>query len=136
MQNTPQRCVRRLPRIVLTLLTMILAPASVFAQLSSAAVNGAVKDNTGASVPRAIVVLQNTATSVERTTLTNDGGNYSFPSVAPGRYRVRISAPSFQTEQISAFDVGVDQVVALNSTLRAGDVKVAVEVEAEGVQIE
>lgn len=125
-----------LPRIVLTLLTMILAPISVVAQLSSAAVNGTVKDNTGASVPRAVVVLQNTATSVERTTMTNDGGNYSFPSVAPGRYTVRISAPSFQTEQISAFDVGVDQVVALNSALRIGDVKVAVEVEAEGVQIE
>jgi hypothetical protein len=115
---------------------MILTPVPVLAQLSSAAVNGTVKDNTGAAVPKAVVVLQNTATSVERSTLTNDGGNYAFPSVAPGRYTVRVSAPSFQTEQISAFDVGVDQVVALNSTLRAGDVKVAVEVEAEGVQIE
>jgi hypothetical protein len=134
---TPRKCVSRIGLLfALSLFSINLATPLASAQISSAAVNGSVRDQTGASVPKALVTLQNTATAVDRTTLTNDGGNYSFPSVTPGRYMLRISAPSFQTEQITAFDVAIDQVIAMNSTLRAGDVKIAVEVEAEGVQIE
>jgi hypothetical protein len=117
-------------------LTCAISAPYASAQISSAAVNGTVRDQTGASVPGASVTLQNAATSVSRATTTNDGGNYAFPSVAPGRYTLRISAQSFQTEQVTAFDVGIDQVVALNHSLRAGDVKIAVEIQAEGVQIE
>lgn len=119
----------------IALVPAVVAPNAA-AQISSAAVNGIVRDQTGAAVPGATVTLQNEATTVARTTTTNDGGNYAFPSVTPGRYTLRISAPSFQTEQVAAFTVGIDQVVALNHSLRAGDVKVAVEVQAEGVQIE
>ncbi|HEY2040900.1 MAG TPA: TonB-dependent receptor, partial [Edaphobacter sp.] len=119
-----------------SLLLPLLLFAPAHAQISSAAVNGSVRDQQGATVPNATITLRNTATSVERTTTANQGGNYSFPSVTPGRYTLTISAPSFQTEQITAFDVAVDQVISMNSSLRPGDVKVAVEVEAQGVQIE
>ncbi|MDE1176953.1 MAG: carboxypeptidase-like regulatory domain-containing protein [Edaphobacter sp.] len=130
---------RFFPYPALLVLLFLVGPflsIPALAQLSSAAVNGTVRDQTGASVPKAIVTLRSTATSVERSTLTNDDGNYAFPSVSPGTYILRISSPSFQTEQINAFTVAVDQVVALNSTLKPGDVKIAVEVEAQGVQIE
>lgn len=122
--------------LALALVVFGLAAPRAAAQISSAAVNGSVHDQQGASVPNAIITLQNTATSVARSSTTNDGGNYSFPSVTPGRYTLRISAPSFQTEQISAFEVAIDQVITMNSTLKPGDVKVAIEVEAEGVQID
>ncbi|QNI36792.1 TonB-dependent receptor [Edaphobacter albus] len=121
---------------VFSLILFLLTLPAAHAQISSAAVNGTVRDQAGAAIPNAAIILRNTATSVERTTTANQGGNYSFPSVTPGRYTLTVSAPSFQTEQVSAFDVAVDQVIAMNSTLRPGDVKVAVTVEAEGVQIE
>ena len=114
----------------------LLSLPSAHAQISSAAVNGSVRDQQAAAIPGGTITLRNTATSVERTTTANQGGNYSFPSVTPGRYTLTITAPSFQTEQISAFDVAVDQVITMNSNLRPGDVKVAVTVEAEGIQIE
>jgi len=122
--------------LILGLFLISCELCDAYAQISSAAVNGTVRDQQGANVPNATITLRNTATSVGRSSTTNEGGNYSFPSVTPGRYTLIISAPSFQTEQISAFDVAIDQVISMNSSLRPGDVKVAVMVEAEGVQIE
>lgn len=121
---------------ILSMLLISFSSCAVYAQLSSSAVNGSVHDQQGATVPNAMITLRNTATSVERTSTSNEGGNYSFPSVSPGRYTLTVSAPSFQTEQMSAFDVAIDQVMTMNSMLRPGDVKIAVMVEAESVQVE
>ena len=45
-------------------------------------------------------------------------------------------AQGFQTETISAFDVGVAQAVTLNAVLKVGSVTETVTVEASGVQVE
>lgn len=106
------------------------------AQISSAGVNGAIHDTSGAAVPKASVVLKNVQTGVERTTAANEGGNYSFPSVTPGQYTLTVTALSFAGEQVQPFTINVDQSLALNITLRAGDAKEYVSVQAESVEIE
>ncbi|MCU1320642.1 MAG: Carboxypeptidase regulatory-like protein [Acidobacteriaceae bacterium] len=104
--------------------------------MSSAGVNGIVRDSSGASVPGARVVLKNVQTGVERSTMANEGGNYSLPSVTPGQYTLTVTAASFAGEQVQPFTINVDQVVAINITLRLGDVKEYVSVEASSVEVE
>jgi len=64
---------------------LTLATTPLFAQLSTASLNGVVRDSTGAVVPKASVVLRNSDTAVEHTTVSNDSGAYAFLDVNPGR---------------------------------------------------
>src|ERR1700740_1856232 len=60
-------------RTVLGLVSaLVFSTVAAVAQLSTASLNGVVRDTTGASVSRASVTLHNSDTSVERNTLTND----------------------------------------------------------------
>ena len=93
---TPARQYRA-PSVILALLAALgcLCPSRVVAQLSSAAVNGVVRDTNGAVVGGATVTLKNIDTSVPRKTVSNNSGNYSFLNIPPGtlldfRQRVRI----------------------------------------------
>jgi hypothetical protein len=88
-----------------------LTPTNVFCQNSSSAINGVVTDPRDAVIPGVKVTLRNVETNVERITVSNAGGDYFFSSVPPARYTLTFSAPSFQTETISAFEVSVAQAV-------------------------
>ena len=126
----------------LTLIVCLLAigaflPAiATFAQSSSSAVNGIVTDPVQAAVPGAKVVLRNVDTNVERITVSNSAGDYFFTSVPPARYTLTFSAPSFQTETISVFEVSVAQAVTINAPLKIGNVAQSITVEAAGTQVE
>jgi hypothetical protein len=124
--------------LILCLLTVCSSATTIaaFGQSSSSAVNGIVTDPVQATVPGAKVVLRNVDTNVERITLSNSAGDYFFSSVPPARYTLTFSAPSFQTETISAFEVAVAQAVTINASLKIGDVTQSVTVEAAGTQVE
>ena len=123
--------------IAVALLVLLTNDANrVFAQSSSSGLNGVVTDPSGAAVPNADVKLTNVDTNVERDTKTNGSGNYFFNNVPPARYTLVITARSFQKETISAFDVGVAQVVTLNASLKVGSVQQSVTVEAQNTEVE
>ena len=112
----------------------ITTPA--LSQSSSSSVNGIITDPVGAVVPGAKVILKNVDTNVERTTVSNSGGDYFFSSVPPARYILTFTAPSFQRETINVFEVAVAQAVTINASLKVGDVSQSVTVEASGTQVE
>jgi len=109
---------------------LALSAAPAFAQLSSASLNGVVRDTTGAVIAKAGVVLSNVDTSVERTTTTNDTGNYVFTDVTPGRYKLKVTAASFSTKQVSEFVLAVNQTATIDISLAAGASTEVVTVEA------
>ncbi len=123
---------------IICLLTVCSSVSTIatFGQSSSSAINGVITDPVQAVVPGAKITLRNVDTNVVRTTVSNSGGDYFFSSVPPARYTLTFSAPSFQTETISAFEVAVAQAVTINATLKVGDVSQSVTVEAAGTQVE
>ena len=125
-----------LPLTWLLLFAVIAATASAVAQLSSASVNGTVRDVTGAVVPAAQITLRNVDTNVTRTTVSNGAGNYLFPSIPPGHYTLQFTSPGFQSQSVNPFEVAVDQVITLNPEMKVGDVSSAVTIEAQGIQVE
>ncbi|WP_160114926.1 carboxypeptidase-like regulatory domain-containing protein [Bryocella elongata] len=118
------------------ILAFVLSPHPAAGQSSSSAVTGAVSDPTGAKVPAAKITLTNVDTNVVRVTSSNGAGDYNFVSVPPARYTLTIAAPTFQTEKIAPFPVGVDQTVNINASLKVGDTSQSVTVEAVGTQVE
>ena len=60
-------------------------PGTARAQVGTA-INGTVRDASGAVIPDAKVTLRNSATKLDLVTTTNSAGVYGFPSVQPGNY--------------------------------------------------
>jgi hypothetical protein len=88
---------------VLTLVILLLLPA-MFAQ-SSGTVTGTVTDQAGAVVPKAGVTLTNVDTRDARQTTSNDSGYFSFGTVNPGKYAVKVSAAGFKGWEQSGISV-------------------------------
>ncbi|HEX4005348.1 MAG TPA: carboxypeptidase regulatory-like domain-containing protein [Acidobacteriaceae bacterium] len=106
------------------------ASLSAFGQAGSGGVSGLVTDPTGAVIPGASVVLQNTATGVRQTTVSTAAGLYSFPAVPPGAYKVTASEKGFETLVRDHVVVSVDQATSANMTLVVGNVSQVVTVNA------
>ena len=59
-----------------------------FSQNVYGTIAGAVTDSSGAAVANATVTLTNLDTAQTRNIVADSSGNYSFPNVLPGRYKV------------------------------------------------
>ena len=129
----------RIPRsssvILLTVILFLLA-IPMAAQVSTASLGGVVRDPAGAIVPNAAITLTNTGTSVDRTAVSNDSGNYAFLNVPPGEYTLTAGAAGFKTVKLSAFTLSVNQTATFDVKLEVGEVQSSVTVEAIGTTVQ
>ncbi len=91
--------------LLLAALSFMLS-ATVFAQ-DVGTVTGTVYDQSGAVIPKASVVLINELSKDERKSTSNDVGYFSFGSVTPGTYTLRISYTGFKSWQTTGLAVRV-----------------------------
>src|SRR6266566_835796 len=111
---------------------LLLAVAiNSFGQGFQGGLRGAVRDTGGALVPGVEVMLTNEATSLSRTTVTNDSGEYSFAALEPGSYRLHASLPGFKALDQPGIRIGTQQFVTLDLKLEVGAVAETVSVTAE-----
>lgn len=103
----------------------------LFAQVESGTINGVVLDNSGAAISGARVTITNTATGQVRTTVANTSGEYSVPFLSPGTYDVEASQQGFGTVVQHGVTLQIDQILAVNVTLKPGSLKQTLEVTAE-----
>ena len=74
----------------------LFAGAAASAQVTTGDIIGRVIDSGGNGVPAAVVVVTNTETGASRQFTTSDAGEYSFPMLSPGRYRLQVDRGGFQ----------------------------------------
>ncbi len=74
--------------------------------------------------------LQNVATGLERTAVTNENGEFVFPELALGTYQITISKTGFQTTVLTGITTSLSQVNTLSPVLRVGTVTSQIEVTA------
>ena len=106
----------------------VVSAIPLFAQ-TFGEITGHITDPTGAAVPSAKITLTNLATNAVRTTDSTGSGDYTFPSVAPGFYNVRVEQASFKTAS-SNVQVQVQQTLRLDVALEVGQITQSVEVAA------
>jgi hypothetical protein len=92
--------------------------------------SGMVSDPSGAAVGGARVQLMNETTGVLAQTSSDSNGQYSFSSLAPGNYRLRIEGNGFKSNVITNLAVASGENQA-NSRLQVGASTEAIEVQAE-----
>ncbi|MGI4979601.1 MAG: TonB-dependent receptor domain-containing protein [Janthinobacterium lividum] len=111
------------------LVALSVGTVSAFAQASSSSdAQGKVTDATGATVPGATVHLINTGTGAERSTSTNDSGEWSIPNIPPATYRLRVEKQGFKTSEIPALAVEIGRTANGSVTLSVGGTDETVEV--------
>ena len=107
-------------------IALVLVPCA-WPQTTVGAVSGTVRDQSGAVIPNASVVLTNTATNVSNNTKTNEAGFYIFPAVENGHYGLAVEFAGMEKYE-GTFNVAVAERVVINPVLRAGQVTTSVQV--------
>jgi hypothetical protein len=120
---------RYLPLVVALLITL---PG--FAQTFRGTLSGTVTDSQGAVIANVAVQLTNPATGAIQNFTTNGTGDFSFPELSVGKYKLSVSSPGFQTKKIDSIDVAVSKVTNLRIQLEVGQQDTVVDVVANGVQ--
>ena len=131
--------IRKIPGKVFMALAgigLLLSFASAKAQLSSAAINGTVRDTSGAVVAGARIDLRGVTTGTVRSTTSNSVGNYAFIDVAPGSYTITVSAQGFTRAEESNFVLQVNQTSTFNFSLHIGSETQQVTVVANSAELQ
>src|SRR5665213_2692126 len=106
--------------MVLALLLTTFCPTAVSAQIVGGTVSGTITDNSGALIPHATIVMENTATGVATTVQSNSQGLFSVPNLLPGPYQEKVSAQGFQTVLRTGITVTTGAQLNLNTPLAVG----------------
>ena len=99
---------------------VVIYSASVVAQFDSATVLGTVHDATGAALPQATIRLKNAETGGNFTVQTDSNGDFLFPNVKIGTYRLSAELQGFSTAVAENVVVTVNARQRVDLTLQPG----------------
>jgi Carboxypeptidase regulatory-like domain/TonB-dependent Receptor Plug Domain/TonB dependent receptor len=127
---------RRIAYIAFACLFLLAQPQHLFGQVDAGAIDGAVQDSSGASVPNAHVTLLNTDQGITLETTTGGNGEYVFSPVRIGHYTLSVTAPGFSTTTQQNLTVTVGQHLNVNVKLSLGAASQTVQVTAAPPQLQ
>lgn len=116
-------------------LSAFLVP-SIYAQATSARLDGTVLDQTGAVIPNAKVTVVNTKTEGHTEGLTDVSGSFVFPTMAPGVYTLTVEVAGFRKTVVSNIELSVSGTVSQIVKLEVGQTTESVAVEASALTVQ
>jgi hypothetical protein len=111
----------------------LLVLLSVFSlgQSTGGRIVGRVADPSGAVLAGVKVTLVNEATGVSTESQTNASGDYGFPQVLVGTYRLEFDLTGFKKNVQRGVNLDLNQVLTVNSVMQIGGTQETVEVTSE-----
>jgi len=119
----------KFPASIASLLFFALT-ASAAAQISGA-IEGRVRDITGAAIPNSTVELTQLSTNFHSVTTSSSAGDYNFSGLTPGLYRLQASSPNFNPLLLDKVIVSVGSTTTANLNLQVGTGREVVEVTTD-----
>ncbi|HLI84199.1 MAG TPA: carboxypeptidase regulatory-like domain-containing protein [Bryobacteraceae bacterium] len=104
-----------------TVLILLLSAAPAMCQMNTGEISGAVRDLTGATLPGAAVIAQQTATGQKFTTHANGSGEYLFSELPLGVFSLSASAPNFRPVSVSPIPVHAGDRLRRDFVLEVGE---------------
>src|SRR5262245_29468648 len=84
-------------RIVLfTVASVLWGSTAVQAQTELSTIRGTATDPTGAVIAKGTITVVNSETNLQRTTVTNENGDYELPDLKRGTYRLTATSTGFK----------------------------------------
>ncbi len=115
--------------LAILVFTVLLMPINLSAQ-STALLTGTVVDTSGAVVPQASVICQNTQTGLKYTTTTTAAGIFRFPNLPIGDYELTVDHAGFQRLVRSGLTLLTGHSVDVRLQLSVGSARQSVNVTA------
>jgi hypothetical protein len=109
---------------------VLFTAAIAFSQGNTGTITGTVSDPTGAAVPGADVKAVNAGTDATVTTVTTERGEYAFPSMLAGSYRVTVTKAGFKAQTVTGVEVNAGVSATANVKLEIGQATETIMVEA------
>ena len=109
------------------------ATTGAFAVTTTGSLFGVVTDADGSALPGATVTITSPALQGSRTATTSASGEYDFPLLPPGEYRVEYGLSSFETVVRTGVVVNLDQKTKVNVSLALARATASVEVTGDAV---
>jgi hypothetical protein len=113
---------------------LLLAATAVWGQEVRASLTGLVTDPSGAPVPGVDIAVENVAQNVTAATQSNETGNYVFPYLAPGVYRLTVERAGFKKYIRENVILQAQDKVRVDVRLEVGEIIQTVTV-TEGVSL-
>src|SRR5438046_7768053 len=113
----------KLRSIFAALAVLALALCTAFsarAQVTTAAVRGTVTDEQGAAIAGAEVTITNVDTSFNRTALTSSDGEYNFPDLPLGHYKIHATHSGFKSSEQTGITLHANDSLVINVGLKVG----------------
>src|ERR1051325_11088968 len=117
-------------RLWISLLLVLVAATSGYAQETRGNINGVVQDKDGV-IPAAVVRITNSDTGQTQQILTNNKGYFEAVLLNPGTYQVRVELQGYKTYNQSGISLAVGQTISMPITLEVGQLTEQVNVVAE-----
>ena len=112
-------------------LIVLICTGGLRAQFTTASLGGTVVDPVGSAVPQANVKVENVETGLTQTAATGLNGQFVFPTLPVGRYRLTIEKPGFTSYVQEGIQLTVNQAATQTITLKVGAVSESVTVSAD-----
>jgi outer membrane receptor protein involved in Fe transport len=103
---------------------------------SNAQLNGAVRDESGGSVAKAVITLRETDTNRTYSAVSNDNGLYVIANLPPGRYELTTEASGFAKSTQTGIVLTVGQVATIDITVKVASSAEKVVVTTETPPVE
>ena len=120
-------------KLWLAIVLSTLALQRGHAQLLQGTMSGNVTDQSQAIVVGAAITAKNESTNISRSTVTNSQGEYTFPSLDPGTYTLRVTASGFETFVKTGIVLNANEITRSDIVMSVGQVSQTVSVSAQAV---
>lgn len=111
--------------------TVVLLVSEVFAQTTEGGIVGTIRDQKGAQIIGAKVMVTSPSTGLQRETTTADNGVFRIIALPTGVYEIKAEAAGFATGTTTGVEVGIDQIRTVDIVLHVGAKAEVVEVKAD-----
>src|ERR1044071_6502929 len=108
--------------LMLGALLAVVTSGTVFGQGFQGGLRGSVKDS-GGVIPGVEVTLTNERTNINRSTTTNERGEYVFANVDPGSYAVKAALSGYKTVERKEIPIGTQQFLTMDLTMEVGAIE-------------
>jgi hypothetical protein len=112
-------------------LTAFAVPALAQVSATTGSINGKVSDATGGVLPGVTVTISSPNMQGTRTDVTDQQGDYRFPAVPPGEYRITYELTGFGTVLRENIRVGLGFTATVNTEMRVATLQETVTVTGE-----
>src|SRR5215813_10637261 len=132
--------IHRLPKLLPQALvhTAIIAALAIagLAQITTTGIRGIVRDPSGAVIPNATIKLVDNSTRIEYTTVSSSDGEFIFPNLQFGAYKLTASASGFQTAVYPSIVVDSGRITNMSVDLQVGAATETVQVTASAARLD